>query len=90
MLGSGKGLAPPSTANGISPRASSPFPPSDSSTVSFHSRNSTQNSISPPSSSPLPDFSQDLASNVSLAGPSQSSVSSGKLICPICDEEMVA
>ncbi|KAK1758754.1 vacuolar segregation protein pep7 [Echria macrotheca] len=88
VLGSGKGLAPPSPAV-PSPRAQSPMPPpSESSTVS-HSRNSTQNSVSPLSSSPLPDFSQDLASNVSLAGPSQSSSTNGKLICPICEEEMM-
>ncbi|KAK0732216.1 FYVE zinc finger-domain-containing protein [Lasiosphaeris hirsuta] len=86
ILGSGKGLAPPSAAQ--SPRAASPFAPSDTSTVSFRSRNSTQNSISP-SSSPLPDFSQDLTSNVSLAGPSNNVAPSNKLVCPICDEEMV-
>ncbi|KAK0620653.1 FYVE zinc finger-domain-containing protein [Immersiella caudata] len=91
VLGSGKGLAPPSLspAPTPSPRAQSPFPPSDSSTVSFHSRNSTKESISPPSSSTIPDFSQDLASHVSLGGPSRESTGSGKLVCPICDEEMV-
>lgn len=95
VLGSGKGLAPPSSslsrspAPAPSPRAQSPFPPSDSSTISFHSRNSTRDSISPPSSSPLPDLSQDLASNVSLAGPSHAAAESSKLVCPICDEEMV-
>ncbi|KAK4446889.1 vacuolar segregation protein pep7 [Podospora aff. communis PSN243] len=91
VLGSGKGLAPPSLspAPTPSPRAQSPFPPSDSSTVSFHSRNSTRESISPPSSNTIPDFSQDLASNVNLGGPSRESASSSKLVCPICDEEMM-
>ncbi|KAK3688911.1 FYVE zinc finger-domain-containing protein [Podospora appendiculata] len=99
ILGSGKGLAPPPSASASSSalpahnpraRAASPFAPSDSSTVSFHSRSSTQNSISPPSSSPLADFSQDLTSNISLAGPSNgSSSTSSRLVCPICEEEMV-
>ncbi|KAM7201701.1 vacuolar segregation protein pep7 [Rhypophila sp. PSN 637] len=89
ILGSGKGLAPPSPLPAQAPRAASPFAPSDSSTISFHSRNSTQNSISPPSSSPLPDFSQDLTANISLAGPSNGTPASNKLVCPICEEEMV-
>ncbi|KAK3389768.1 FYVE zinc finger-domain-containing protein [Podospora didyma] len=102
VLGSGKGLAPPNlplpfpspspspaNSNFNSPRAASPFAPSDTSTVSFHSRNSTQNSITPPSSSPIPDFAQDLTSNISLAGPSNGASSSNRLVCPICEEEMV-
>ncbi|KAK4121508.1 hypothetical protein N657DRAFT_647672 [Parathielavia appendiculata] len=86
VLGSGKGLAPPSTH---APRASSPFAPSDRSTVSLHSQNSTPISLSPSSSSPLPDFSQDLASNVIVAGPSDGAARGNKLACPICEEEMV-
>ncbi|KAK3903493.1 vacuolar segregation protein pep7 [Staphylotrichum tortipilum] len=86
VLGSGKGLAPPQPAH--APRASSPFAPSDSSTVS-HSRRSTPTSLSPSSSSPLPDFSQDLASNVTVAGPSNGASQQSKLACPICEEEMV-
>ncbi|KAM7216594.1 vacuolar segregation protein pep7 [Rhypophila decipiens] len=89
ILGNGKGLAPPSPLPAQAPRAASPFAPSDSSTISFHSRNSTQNSISPPSSGPLPDFSQDLTANISLAGPSNGTPASNKLVCPICEEEMV-
>lgn len=88
MLGSGKGLAPPSPAP-VS-RSSSPYAPSDvGSTVYAQSGNSTPNSISPPSSTALPpDFPQDLAANVSLAGPSNGAAS-GELLCPICGEEMV-
>ncbi|KAK3380722.1 FYVE zinc finger-domain-containing protein [Lasiosphaeria ovina] len=92
VLGSGKGLAPPSSSPApvYSPRAASPFAPSDSTSVSFHSRNSTQNSISPsPSSSPIPDFAQDLTSNISLASPSNDASSSNKIVCPICEDEMV-
>ncbi|KAK3290398.1 FYVE zinc finger-domain-containing protein [Chaetomium fimeti] len=88
VLGSGKGLAPPPSAH--APRASSPFAPSDSSTRSVRSRNSTPVSLSPSSSSPLPDFSQDLASNVTVAGPSSNGTSPGnKLACPICEDQMV-
>jgi hypothetical protein len=88
VLGSGKGLAPPPPPV-HAPRAASPFEPSDASTVSFHSRNSTPTSLSPSSSSPLPGFSQDLASNVTVAGPSNGASRGNKLACPICEEEMV-
>ncbi|OIW32308.1 hypothetical protein CONLIGDRAFT_572669 [Coniochaeta ligniaria NRRL 30616] len=87
ILGSGKGLAPPSPAH--TPRAASPFAPSESSTVSFHSRNSTPSSLSPPSSGALRNFSQDLASNVNIAGPSDGASSDNRLLCPICEEEML-
>jgi hypothetical protein len=86
ILGSGKGLAPPAAH---APRAASLFAPSDRSTVSLHSRDSTPVSLSPSSSSPLPDFSQDLASNVTAAGPSNGASAGNKLACPICEEEMV-
>ncbi|KAK3986822.1 FYVE zinc finger-domain-containing protein [Cladorrhinum sp. PSN332] len=91
ILGSGKGLAPPSSssADPRTRRTTSPFPPSDSSIGSLPSRFSSPNSASPPSSSPFPDFGQDLASNVSLGGPSNGAAASGKLACPICEEEMV-
>ena len=78
VLGSGKGLAPPSPAQ--FPRAASPFTPSESSTPST--------SLSP-SLSPLPDFTQDLTANVNLGGPSSGAASGSKLVCPICEEEMV-
>lgn len=84
ILGSGKGLAPPSPTHPARPRAASPFEPSDSSTISFNS----PNSISPPSSSPLPD-SQDLASNIRLGRSSNDTPSTSRLVCPICTEEMV-
>ncbi|KAK4148855.1 vacuolar segregation protein pep7 [Chaetomidium leptoderma] len=87
ILGGGKGLAPPPPAH--APRAASPSAPSDSSTVSFHSRNSTPVSLSPSSSSPLPGSSQDLASNITIAGPSNGASPRNKLACPICEEEMV-
>lgn len=87
ILGSGKGLAPPSPAH--HPRAASPFAPSESSTVSFHSRNLTPSSLSSPSSGPLPDFNQDLASNINTAGPSDGASSDNRLLCPICEEEML-
>ncbi len=97
VLGSGKGLAPPppvhsrghAQAHGQVPRAASPFAPSDSSAVSFHSQNSTPTSLSPSSSSPLPAFSQDLASNVTVGSPSHGASRGNKLACPICEEEMV-
>lgn len=89
----------PLTTNAAIHRAVSPFAPSDSSTVSFVSPNSTRDSISPSSSVPLPDIPQDLVSNVSLAvgpsnggGPSGTGVSANdnrRLVCPICEEEMV-
>ena len=88
VLGSGKGLAPPSP-NRPPARASSPFAPSDrGSSASVVSRTSTPVSLSPPSSNPLPELPQDLAAHVSVAGPSNGAAS-GELLCPICGEEMV-
>lgn len=75
VIGSGKGLAPPQPPpqhhHQHHQRATSPYAPSDDSSVSQYSNNSQQ-SISPPSSSALrPDFGpQDLASRISLGGPS--------------------
>ncbi|KAK2063973.1 FYVE zinc finger protein [Colletotrichum caudatum] len=84
ILGSGKGLAPPTPpAVQGHRRTPSPFAPSES-TLSINS-----SSASPPVSSPLPDFAQDLASNVSLGGPSTAAAQSSKLVCPICDDEML-
>ncbi|KAK4142205.1 uncharacterized protein C8A04DRAFT_13388 [Dichotomopilus funicola] len=88
VLGSGKGLAPPPSTR--TPRSPSPFGArSDASTISLRSRNSTPTSLSPSSSSPLPDSSQDLASNVTLAGPSNGTSPGNRLQCPICEEEML-
>ena len=80
ILGSGKGLAPPAHQ-----RISSLGSPSES-TVSVSSREDA----SPLATSPLND-SQDLGSRVQLenGGPVVSAVSS-KLVCPICNEEMVS
>ncbi|KAK1998779.1 FYVE zinc finger protein [Colletotrichum falcatum] len=84
ILGSGKGLAPPTPpAVQGHRRTPSPFAPSDS-TLSINS-----SSASPPVESPLPDFAQDLASNVSLGGPSSTATTTSKLVCPICDDEML-
>ncbi|KAK1981506.1 FYVE zinc finger protein [Colletotrichum cereale] len=84
ILGSGKGLAPPTPpAVQGHRRTPSPFAPSES-TLSINS-----SSASPPVSSPLPDFAQDLASNVSVGGPSRTAAASSKLVCPICEEEML-
>ncbi|OHE91832.1 FYVE zinc finger [Colletotrichum orchidophilum] len=84
ILGSGKGLAPPTppAINGHQ-RTPSPFAPSES-TLSLNS-----SSASPPVTSPLPDFAQDLISNISVGGPSRAVSSSSKLVCPICEEEML-
>lgn len=90
VLGSGKGLAPPQPA----PRAARPaspyaYAPSDSSSVSV---SNSQVSLSPPlSSTAVPDFGpQDLASRISIGGPSNGAAGAGqRLVCPICEEEMV-
>lgn len=95
MLGSGKGLAPPapirsstaSSASSAVQRATSPFAPSDS-TLSLGG--SVDSGGSPGTSSPIPGFAQDLSSNVSLGGPSKGGSTATKLVCPICEEEMVS
>ncbi|KAI2641301.1 FYVE zinc finger protein [Xylaria nigripes] len=84
VLGSGKSLAPPVSPAVRRQRASSPSAPSDSS-LSVASP-----SLSLSTSSPLPDSSQDLTSNVSLAGPSDVARHAiSALVCPICNEEML-
>ncbi|KAI1362021.1 FYVE zinc finger protein [Xylaria arbuscula] len=85
VLGSGRGLAPPVSPAPRRESATSPSAPSDS-TLSI---DSPAASISPCASSPLPDFAQDLASNISLAGPSDIGNASSRLVCPICNEEML-
>ncbi|KAI1420027.1 FYVE zinc finger protein [Xylaria sp. FL1777] len=85
VLGSGKGLAPPVSPAVRRERATSPSAPSDS-TLSI---GSPAASVSPSTSSPLPDFAQDLASNISLAGPSDVGNAGSRLVCPICSEEML-
>ncbi|KAI1474893.1 hypothetical protein F4774DRAFT_399054 [Daldinia eschscholtzii] len=85
ILGSGKGLAPPAPPAIQRERAASPSAPSDS-TLSI---GSPATSISPGTPSPLASFAQDVTSNISLGGPSTGSQSGSKLVCPICDEEML-
>ncbi|KAI1103838.1 VAC1 protein [Jackrogersella minutella] len=84
ILGNGKGLAPPTPSLIQRERAASPSAPSDS-TLSI---GSPAASLSP-GTSPLPDFAQDLTSNVSLGGPSNGGQPGSKLVCPICEEEML-
>ncbi|KAI8959926.1 hypothetical protein F5Y11DRAFT_286433 [Daldinia sp. FL1419] len=85
ILGSGKGLAPPAPPAIQKERAASPSAPSDS-TLSI---GSPATSISPGTPSPLTSFAQDLASNISLGGPSTGGRPGSKLVCPICEEEML-
>lgn len=82
ILGSGKSLAPPAPpAHRISDFTS----PAESIVSSAGS------SASPLATSPLPEINQDLSSVVSLqnGGPSSVAAASSKLLCPICNEEMV-
>jgi hypothetical protein len=85
ILGSGKSLA--TSAPPAQQRTSRLASPADS-LVSEDSRDST---ISPLDTSPLPDINQNLSSVVSLqnGGPSAVAAASTKLLCPICNEEMV-
>ncbi|ORY70483.1 FYVE zinc finger-domain-containing protein [Pseudomassariella vexata] len=94
VLGSGKGLVPPQTAASAHAvqRAMSSYAPSDS-TLSLGGVSGT--SASPQPSSPVLMGGlvqdQDLASNVSLGrgGPSKGGAGDAKLVCPICEEEML-
>ncbi|KAH7324943.1 FYVE zinc finger-domain-containing protein [Stachybotrys elegans] len=82
ILGSGKGLAPP-TPPSVASRATSPLP-SDS-TVSLGSP-----SISPPASGSLTDFGHDIGASISVGIQAKgTSADAAKLICPICNDEMV-
>jgi len=85
ILGSGKSLAPPAPLAHL--RTSSLVSPAES-LVSGDSRDST---MSPLATSPLPDINQDLSSVVSLQNGGSSAVATAgtKLLCPICNEEMV-
>ncbi|KAI0529851.1 FYVE zinc finger protein [Xylaria digitata] len=87
VLGSGKGLAPVPSPVFLRERVTSPSAPSDS-TLSV---GEPVSSGSPPgaTSSPLPNLAQDLTSNISLAGPSDVGNASSRLVCPICNEEML-
>ncbi|KAG6001091.1 hypothetical protein E4U21_004691 [Claviceps maximensis] len=82
ILGSGKGLAPPTPP--AAPRSLSPLPPSESA-VSMGSV-----SLSSPVSESLTDLGQDIGSSISLGAQSKKhAASSTALVCPICNEEMV-
>ncbi|KAI5919165.1 FYVE zinc finger protein [Camillea tinctor] len=87
VLGSGRGLAPPAppAVQRERERASSPSAPSDS-TVSV---GSPAASFSPGTPDSLPNFAQDLASNISIGGPSNNRHAGSNLVCPICNEEML-
>lgn len=83
ILGTGKGLAPPAP-----PAIHLSASPSDS-TLSIGSPDA---SISAGTPSPLPGFTQDLTSAISIGtggGPSNGGPASSRLVCPICDEEML-
>ncbi|KPM37322.1 hypothetical protein AK830_g9222 [Neonectria ditissima] len=85
ILGSGKGLAPP-TPPGGAPRVGSPLAPSES-TVSMAS-----SSLSPPASAglALPQRGQDLGVSITVGVPGKGGpVDSAGLVCPICNEEMM-
>lgn len=87
ILGSGKGLAPPPlpASPRASPRAASPFAPSES-TVSLAS-----SSMSPPPSAGFTDLGQDIGATVSVgAQVKPDPTDAGGLVCPICNEEMVS
>lgn len=81
ILGSGRSLAPPAAP--AHQRDSSPLSFTES-TVSGSSEHST-----PLTTSPLPDNVQDLSSRVSLDHGGSAVTASPKLVCPICNEEMV-
>lgn len=82
ILGSGKGLAPPTPPNDV--RAASPLAPSES-TVSLGS-----SSVSPPVSGGLPDLGRDIGASISVGAPGKAVAGNATgLVCPICSEEMV-
>jgi len=83
ILGSGRGLAPPAPP-AHQRRTSDLISPSES-TLSLSSRDS-----SGLATSPLPDASQDLRAAVSLKNGGPVTAASSKLVCPICNEEMVS
>lgn len=83
ILGSGKGLAPPTPPS--APRVGSPLAPSES-TVSMAS-----SSLSPPPSAGLPPLGQDIGVSITVGVPGKvGPVDSAGLVCPICNEEMVS
>ncbi|KAF5261801.1 hypothetical protein FOXYS1_7500 [Fusarium oxysporum] len=83
VLGSGRGLAPPTPPITNAPRVASPLAASESS-ISIAS-----SSISPPVSGISPDLpSQDIGNSISV-GAQGKGPADGALVCPICNEEMM-
>ncbi|OAA46105.1 vacuolar segregation protein pep7 [Metarhizium rileyi] len=84
ILGSGKGLAPPTPPSGR--RSTSPLPPSES-TVSM---GSVSMSVSPSASSGLHGLGQDIGASISVGAQGKNNTADATgLVCPICNEEMV-
>lgn len=80
MLGSGKNLAPPTPSKGPV-RPTGLLSPSESS-VSLSSQ---------ASSTPISTENEDITARVALdeQGSAQAAAASSKMVCPICNEEMV-
>ncbi|PNY26807.1 Vacuolar segregation protein pep7 [Tolypocladium capitatum] len=83
ILGSGKGLAPPTPPTAPQARAGSPLP--SESTVSLASP-----SLSPPATGSLADLGRDIGASISVgAQAKRNAADATDLVCPICNEEMV-
>ncbi|KAF4994087.1 hypothetical protein FGRMN_6002 [Fusarium graminum] len=84
VLGSGKGLAPPTPPITNAPRVASPLAASESS-ISIAS-----SSISPSISGIPPDIQvQDIENSISVGAQGKGGPADGALVCPICNEEMM-
>lgn len=81
ILGSGKGLAPPTPPN--APRIHSPLTPSESVTSIGSS------SASPPVNGDLAVLGKDIGASISVGAQKNGGSSGSGLVCPICTEEMV-
>ncbi|KAJ4312327.1 carboxypeptidase Y-deficient [Fusarium piperis] len=84
ILGSGKGLAPPTPPNVNAPRVGSPLAASES-TVSIGS-----SSISPPVSGIASELAGPaIGDSISVGVQGKGGPADGTLVCPICNEEMM-
>ncbi|KAL2682995.1 hypothetical protein Neosp_007457 [[Neocosmospora] mangrovei] len=83
ILGSGKGLAPPTPPNANAPRVGSPLAASES-TVSIGS-----SSISPPVSGIASELAGPAIGDSISVGVQGKGPADGALVCPICNEEMM-
>ncbi|KAJ4257521.1 carboxypeptidase Y-deficient [Fusarium torreyae] len=84
VLGSGRGLAPPTPPTTNAPRVASPLAASESS-ISIAS-----SSISPPISGVSPEPpGQDIGNSISVGAQGKGPADGGALVCPICSEEMM-